>query len=167
MKKSTIYITVIVSLFLIIGYFIKLNSSSNNIETDNIDTEKSQYKVYYFSGENEQLVLNKGKIVIDGVKSSIHYEDLVFKGNDDSLIVFLNEKIISNNEKTLISSSYENKTGGIELSKIMNQRHSKSLKGDGLIEPEDLKSLLYKLTYTDIEGNTTEILLELKVKQIK
>ena len=134
--------------------------------------EQEQLTVYSFSGENEQLSISNGIIILNGTEEIFNGGDL--KVTDD----FFNNitsysttfYIMAGDEKDVIlSNGMVDMTGDTvnvsgDLGQISGDSAIRRIKIDGT---SDLKNILYfELTTKDMDGNENVYQLELSLTEI-
>ncbi len=158
MKKVT---TILLALFGSALLFTGCGVSSES-------NQEQSLKVYSFSGENNFISVSNGVIVLDA-KDEIYYGgDLEVKPDEFSDITTYSATIYLNkgNERvTLISNSFEDKTGGtIGVSGDIGK-----ITGD-IIRDSDIDKLVnnlwFELKTTDLKGQENTYQLQLEMTEI-
>ena len=134
--------------------------------------EQEQLTVYSFSGENEQLSISNGIIILNGTEETFSGGDL--KVSDDFFDNITSYSttfyIMSGGEKDVIlSNGTVDMTGDTvnisgDLGQISGDSAIRRIKIDGT---SDLKNILYfELTTKDMDGNENVYQLELSLTEI-
>ena len=134
--------------------------------------EKEQLTVYSFSGENEQLSISNGIIILNGTEETFSGGDL--KVSDDFFDNITSYSttfyIMAGDEKDVIlSNGMVDMTGDTvnisgDLGQISGDSAIRRIKIDGT---SDLKNILYfELTTKDMDGNENVYQLELSLTEI-
>ena len=136
------------------------------------DTEREQMTVFSFCGENEQLVVTNGVIVLNNAEEIFYGGDLDVKQEFFSDIASYSTSfyIISGDEKkTILSNSVVDMTGGTidvagNLGKVSGDSILTGTRINGL---SDLKNNLYfELTTTDMNGEENMYQLQIILKEV-
>lgn len=134
--------------------------------------EQEQLTVYSFSGENEQLSISNGIIILNGTEETFSGGDL--KVSDDFFDNITSYSttfyIMAGDEKDVIlSNGMVDMTGDTvnvsgDLGQISGDSAIRRIKIDGT---SDLKNILYfELTTKDMDGNENVYQLELSLTEI-
>lgn len=134
--------------------------------------EEKPLKVYSFSGENEQIAVSNGVIVLRDTEEIFYGGDLEAVGEEFSDITCCSTKfyIMSGSENVAISSNMiENLTGGT----VQVPGGLGKLSGDGIItstkikDVDDLKNNLYfELTTMNKDGEKQVYQLQMSVEEV-
>jgi hypothetical protein len=140
--------------------------------------DKQDFKVYSFDGENKDIRISNGVIIISPNKQILSGGEIVYKGNKNENIQSYSKKIYLNNQRNMenivlcnsVSFANDNKGTDFPDEFVLNKSVG-GISSEKLFSEENLNiikdSLYFSLDYSKVNGETGNFTIKLNMNEIK